>query len=195
MRWSALLLAAVLLTGCVGTDLQPPTPEATPSRVADPAGLRRAAGLPDCMDGPGGRVAGGLPALSLSCLGGDAPVAMASLRGPLVVNLWAVWCTPCRTEGPLLASSAAALQGRVAFVGVDTADPDPALAAEFARAVGWRYMQVQDPGHALSSALGLRGLPVTLFVAADGRVVYRHVGALQSTEQLGDLVAQHLGVT
>lgn len=201
MRWAAALLAVVLLAGCVGTDLTPPLASAAETVVADPAGLRRQHGIPDCpvdtasqSSGPSAAVMGGLPDLTLRCLGGDSPVRLASLRGPMLVNLWAVWCTPCRVEGPHLASFAKAASGRVTLVGVDTADPDPALAAEFAQSVGWTYMQVQDPGHRLPDALGLKGLPLTLFVDASGRVVYRQVGAFESEQQIRDLVASHLGV-
>lgn len=195
MRRLAGLLALTLLTGCVGADLQPPMRSAEVTPVADPAAMRSSRGIAECPVGaPGSAVAGGLPDLTLSCLGGDSPVRLASLRGPMLVNLWAVWCGPCRTEGPHLASFAKAAAGQVALVGVDTADPDPALAAEFAQTVGWTYVQLQDPSHSLSDALGLKGLPVTLFVDSQGRIVYRQVGAFASEQQVRELVSDKLGV-
>ncbi len=200
MRGVAVALAAVtslaLVASCAGTELSPPPRTVTAVAVPDPPAVRRGAGLPDCAPGQAtAPTVGGLPDLTLRCLGGDLPVRLTTLRGPMVVNLWATWCTPCRTEGPLLAQFAADSDGKIALLGVNTADPDPALAAEFARAVGWRYQQLQDPGHSLPDALGMKGLPLTLFVDEKGAIVYRHLGAFQSTQQIKDLTWQYLGVS
>lgn len=196
MRWLAALAVLAFLAGCVGSDLQAPMPRTTSSPVADAPAMRRSAGIPECEPaGPGSPVVGGLPDLTLDCLGGDSTVRLASLRGPMLVNLWATWCAPCRSEGPMLARFAAAASERVSVVGVNTADPDPRAAAEFAKEIGWRHRQLQDPDHLLPDALGLKGLPITLFVDAEGRIVYRQVGAFGSEQQLRDLVAAHLQVS
>ena len=94
-----------------------------------------------------------------------------------------------------MAAFAVAAQGKVTMVGVDTADPDPVVSARFAGSIGWTYPQLQDPNRDLATALGSPGLPVTLFVDAQGRVVYRKVGAFGSAQQVRDLVAEHLSVT
>ena len=189
------VLALAMLAACAGTDLRPPERLTIPP-VADAPALRRGAGIPDCAAAAGAvPVPGGLPDLTLACLGGDTDVRLAALRGPMLVNLWAVWCAPCRVEGPHLAAFAVAAQGKVTMVGVDTADPDPAVSARFAGSIGWTYPQLQDPNRDLATALGSPGLPVTLFVDAQGRVVYRKVGAFGSAQQVRDLVAEHLSVT
>lgn len=202
---TALLVAtAWTVAGCAGTEPVRPTSTATgdptsPAVTApaqDLAALRDQYGIPPCpAPGPGGEVRLGLPAVDLPCLDGSGTLDLATLRGrPTVVNLWATWCGPCREEAPYLAEVAADLEGRVAFLGVDVADPDPAAALTFAGEQAWTYPHVADPDRRFVAALGVNGLPQTLFVGADGLIVHRHVGPVTSAGQLDALVAEHLGV-
>lgn len=111
-----------------------------------------------------------LPTVNLTDLKGDT-VSTASLVGhPLVINVWAVTCAACKTEMPALARVQADLGETVRFIGVNTAEND-ASALAFAADKGVKYQLLSDINGELTGALGITGLPYTLFVAADGTIV------------------------
>jgi thiol-disulfide isomerase/thioredoxin len=113
----------------------------------------------------------------------------------MLVNVWAQWCEPCRQEAPFLAEIAAEYETKVAMLGIDFNDPRPELAIEFAQVASWTYPQVADQDKAISAPLQLSTLPQTLLVDAGGRVVHRHAGPFESTDQIRDLLRSRLGVT
>ena len=124
---------------------------------------------------------GPAPAFSLPDLAEPSRVlSLGELRGrPVLVNFWASWCVPCRKEMPVLEAAYRRLHGRVAFVGVDTNDTRNAALA-FLRQTGVTYPSAYDPHGTAATAYGLFGLPTTVFVAPDGQMIERHVGALSS---------------
>jgi thiol-disulfide isomerase/thioredoxin len=142
-------------------------------------------------------VAGGFPDVTLECLGDGPAVNLAKLRGrPLIVNIWAQWCEPCRAEAPYLAELARKAPGKGVLVyGVDFLDPRPELARAFAREHGLAYPHVTDPDKELGRPLKLVGPPATVFVGADGVVKEIHRGPFTSYEQLRRLAQDKLGVT
>jgi cytochrome c biogenesis protein CcmG/thiol:disulfide interchange protein DsbE len=165
--------------------------DATPAPNLDLAAQKKAAGIPDCPATEAPPAKGGLPDVRVECLGGGREVRLASLRGPTVVNVWASWCGPCRSEAPFLAE--AGRSAAVSVVGVNLADaPDAAVA--FAGSVGWTYPQLYDADLVFRKRLQVVGLPVTFFVRGDGTVAGRHTGELTSPQQLDDLSRQYLGV-
>ncbi len=183
-------LGAFALVGCTVAPGAAGTPSATGSLVE----LRESYGIADCpvTDPSADAVDGGLPRTELPCLGSDRLVNLAGLpRRPMVVNFWAQWCQPCREESPFLREASRA--GGADFLGVNYDDPDQASALEFAGLAGLAYPHVRDRHKQLAS-LGVPGLPVTLFVDADGRIVGRHVGVLESRDQLAALMHDYLGV-
>ncbi|MGC4936340.1 TlpA family protein disulfide reductase [Kribbella sp. DT2] len=133
--------------------------------------------------------------MSLPCLGDGADTRLADLRGPLVVNVWAQWCPPCREEAPFLAALQKKAAGKVKLIGIDYADPRPELARKFAGENGLAYPHLADPDKLVQQPLKVGGPPVTAFVDQDGKIVYVHRGVLKSQQQLDDLVKDKLGVT
>lgn len=129
-----------------------------------------------------------LPALRLPCLTPGPDVDLSALRGrPVLVNLWATWCEPCREEMPLLQSNYLRYGADVQFVGVDTMDQG-AAAAQFLLEVGVTYPQVVDTDGAVLNHVRVPGLPVTVVLDADGRIVGKHIGELTQAS-IDDLLA------
>ena len=102
--------------------------------------------------------------------GAGTKVSTASLIGkPLVLNVWSTTCEACKKEMPALAQLHDDFGDRVRFVGVNQFAND-ATALAFARDKGVTYELLSDQDGELVSALGVAGLPYTLFVAADGTI-------------------------
>lgn len=126
-----------------------------------------------------------LPSVMLPTLEGT-DLDLASLRGaPVVVNLWATWCPPCRRELPVLAQAARAHE-EVRFVFADQGETHDVVDRYLGEGSALdRGSVVLDHHSRLSSDFSSVGLPTTLFFAADGRHVATHVGEL-SAAQLTD---------
>ena len=115
------------------------------------------------------------------------PYALAKLRGkPLVVNFWARWCGPCRVEIPELIRVQRRWKERglvVVGIGLETS---PDTVREFAQAYEMDYtvLLAKDRGPDLMQALGIPagGLPYTLVIDADGRLVAKKLGLISKTE-------------
>lgn len=106
-----------------------------------------------------------------------APVTVDDLRGrPAVVHYWASWCVPCVREAPEIARLNARLGARARLIGVDWSD-DPRRARAFLRRNRWRFPVLADPRSTSGAGNGLVGLPMTLIVDAQGRIVRRMFGA------------------
>ena len=100
-----------------------------------------------------------------------------ALRGyPVVVNIWASWCGPCRFEFPALQRLSARYGKRVAFLGVDSEDSDDA-ARTFLSEAPVPYPSYSDPDNEIKELLGdPRGLPDTAFYDREGELVYLKQG-------------------
>lgn len=115
-----------------------------------------------------------LPAFDLATY----ELLITELEGtPVLVNIWASWCGPCRDEAPHLASAHAEFGDRVQFLGVDILD-ERGSARGFMREYGWTYPSVFDASGAIRDGLGLFGQPATLFYDASGELVKRWSGPL-----------------
>ena len=159
-------------------------------------------GLPAASAGPPvGRAAGPasgrtrLPDLTLPCLSASGrELALRQLTGtPTVINLWASWCGPCRTELPVFERLHESAAGRIRVVGVDTEDSD-AAGRSFVTDTGLRFPQLRDSDGKLGRQLGRSLLPTTVLVTADGRVAQVYTGQPLTDGTLRQLVSAQLGV-
>lgn len=135
-----------------------------------------------------------LPALALAPVG-EAPrldLGKPSDK-PLVINLWATWCTPCRKELPTFNTVAAERTNDVRFIGINIGETVESAAA-FVKEFGSTYDHYVDGTAELQSELSITTLPASVFVRSDGTIAKIHRGAL-TREELEGLLASELGIT
>lgn len=179
-RWIATAgLAVAVAAGLVAYALTPrATTSATGSstsghRVVVQGGKGPGKGLPKLASGVKA------PGFSLARLGGGAPVTLASMRGhPVVLNFFASWCSDCRAELHAFATVSNAPHGDVRFLAVDTNDPNPAKALSLLNKAGDHYPTgIDRHANVANSRYYVEALPVTVFIAANGRIAGQAFGA------------------
>jgi thiol-disulfide isomerase/thioredoxin len=119
--------------------------------------------------------------------GGDGAYEqrIAALHGyPVVANVWASWCGPCRFEFPTLQKLSARYGKRVAFLGIDSDDSD-AAATTFLREAPLSYPSYTDPDKAIADSVGASlGFPDTAFYSRAGKLVYLKQGPYSHESEL-----------
>lgn len=116
------------------------------------------------------------PEVTVRTLDGHA-VSLAGMRGtPVVLNVWASWCAPCRQEAPALNDAARKWNGQVAFLGVDFKDADQAALAYQADVRTPYPVGPADGG--MPAAYGVTAPPETFFIDAQGVVVAQFQGPI-----------------
>jgi cytochrome c biogenesis protein CcmG/thiol:disulfide interchange protein DsbE len=111
------------------------------------------------------------PVSELRELGGDGTGSLADHRGRVVVlNVWASWCPPCRSEMPLLQRTHERIASKGGLVlGVDSQDlSEDAL--RFLREKRIRFASLRDRDGEYADALGVSGLPETFLIDRQGRI-------------------------
>lgn len=199
-RLLAFGFGLALLAGCSGSsggDDGFPAPSFSPNPKHSQ--LVAAAQLDKCPPSQSTPVSGGLPDLTLPCLGrGPAEVHLAGVVGkPLLVNIWGTWCGPCKAETRYLSTLYDDLRPKVRFLGVDTEETSHDAGLAFAPHVQppMRYPLVLDNDKKLLIAMQTSDVPITLFVDASGRLVHRNFGPYRSLDALRADVGRYLGVT
>jgi cytochrome c biogenesis protein CcmG/thiol:disulfide interchange protein DsbE len=107
-----------------------------------------------------------------------------SLRGhPVVINVWAAWCGPCRVELPFVARASLDWGKRVAFLGVDLRDNRDS-AQKLLGEVPLTYPSYEDPDGKIANGYHLVGTPSTIYYDARGKQTYIHQGQYADRQQL-----------
>src|SRR5439155_5682710 len=128
---------------------------------------------------PPAAASGGSPGAPLQLSGTEAisghPISLANYTGkPIVLNLWASWCTGCYAEARALATFART-HPQAQVVGIDIQDSKDGARA-FYRRFGWHHPSIVDSKGVIAARFGLQGLPATLFLDREHRVVARILG-------------------
>lgn len=108
---------------------------------------------------------------------GEFEAHLAGIDRPAVVNVWASWCLPCRSEAPLLDQAHAEYGDRIEFIGIDVQDSQQG-AREFLSEFGLDFDHWFDRDRSVPNHYGAFGTPVTLFFAAGGELVQLHNGII-----------------
>jgi cytochrome c biogenesis protein CcmG/thiol:disulfide interchange protein DsbE len=123
-----------------------------------------------------------LPPLAGRAGGGDGGLSRADLAGsggPVLVNVFASWCMPCRIEHPLLARLAE--QGAVVHA-INYKD-QPENAAAWLKELGDPYRRIgSDRDGRAGIEWGVYGVPETFVVDRAGKIVHKHVGPLMARD-------------
>lgn len=179
VRRAILLVVAALAVAALAAGLLLPAGDDAPGESADRA--------VDITTDRGGRA----PTIDLPALdGSDTRVSLPDGR-PTVLYFFASWCVPCAKELPIV-KEVAAERADVAFLGVDHLDQADD-GREFLARFDVDIPTGHDPGGDVALAYKLRGLPATVFIGADGRIVSTLHGQLDRAtliERIDDLVLQ-----
>ena len=175
MKKVLILLLALSLTGCSSV---------TKTAVAKGQ-------VVDCVDV--NHVAANAGDTLLNCLTGSQKISVESLRGPLIVNVWGSWCGPCADEIPVFVDFYQQASGKVQLLGIAVEEAKAQDSKDFIISYGITWPNLYDAKGITRGTFGM-GVPVTWFIDEQGTVVYKHIGVVNSTEELNDLTAQYLKV-
>ncbi|MBW3606179.1 MAG: TlpA family protein disulfide reductase [Actinobacteria bacterium] len=188
-RWIALAVIAVSLVLAVTFGVR------SLGSASDTSAASTAAAAPAseaATDGP--QAAERAPAPDVTFTTADGTTAsLDDYEGqPLVLNFWASWCPPCVAEmGDVLRPVHEAHSDEVAFLGMNLRD-EPAAAQQIVDSTGVSYDLALDPDGEVFSAFGGVGMPTTVFIDEDGRIVDQHTGAI-TRDQLQAQVDRLIG--
>jgi cytochrome c biogenesis protein CcmG, thiol:disulfide interchange protein DsbE len=179
-----LIVAGVLTVGLVAGVLV-----AVLGGGSDSGGTMR----PGSVSGAGAEVGSPAPDFQLPALDGHGDERLADYRGrPVIVNFWASWCNPCRKEFPLLKQALRDHRAQhLAVIGVTYQDI-PSDSRTFVKQKQATWPQGVDDSGAVAGAFGVRAIPQSFFIRANGTIAARVFGFTSESALAGPL-AQLLG--
>ena len=134
--------------------------------------------------------------LKLSCIDGLSEINYHSIKGPIVVNVWASWCTGCKEEMPYfvdLYANPVFKSGEIKLLGIDVDEKNADSGPNFIKSHGMSWPHLEDTDSRSKLVFG-PGVPVTYFLDKSGAVIHKHIGAYRSKSQLYKAVEKYFEV-
>jgi len=124
------------------------------------------------------------PDFTLSTLDGSS-VTLSAYRGkPILLNLWATWCGPCRAEMPYLQEVFEEKSGEDLVLLTVNLREDETTVRQFMQTEGYTFMVALDRDGAVGNSYSIRGIPTTFFIDSAGVIRSIHIGSFSNTSQI-----------
>ena len=134
--------------------------------------------------------------LKMPCLDGSSEINYHSIKGPIIINVWASWCTGCKEEMPYFVDLYANLifkSGEIKLLGIDVDEKNADSGPNFIKSHGMSWPHLEDTDSRSKLVFG-PGVPVTYFLDESGKVIHKHIGAYRSKSQLYEVVEKYFKV-
>ena len=134
--------------------------------------------------------------LQMQCLDGLLDINFHSIKGPIIINVWASWCEGCKEEMPYfidLYANPVFKSGEIKLLGIDVDEKNADSGPNFIKSYGMSWPHLEDVDGRSKIVFG-PGVPVTYFLDKNGEVIHKHMGAFLSKAQLYEAVEKYFEV-
>ena len=134
--------------------------------------------------------------LKMSCLDSSSEINYHSIKGSIIINVWASWCTGCKEEMPYfvdLYANPIFKSGEIKLLGIDVDEKNADSGPNFIKSHGMSWPHLEDTDSRSKLVFG-PGVPVTYFLDKSGEVIHKHIGAYRSKSQLYEAVEKYFEV-
>ena len=176
---SLLIVISLLLSGCS-------TGEVAPSVALG--------SIPSCNQIDTSKVSE--ESLQMPCLDGFSTINFHSIKGPLIINVWASWCEGCKEEMPYfidLYANPVFKNSEIKLLGIDVDEKNAESGPNFIKSYGMSWPHLEDVDGRSKIVFG-PGVPVTYFLDNTGEIIHKHIGAFLSKAQLYEAVEKYFKV-
>ena len=178
-KLSLLIVITLLLSGCS-------TGEKTPTLAPGE--------IPSCDQIDTSKVT--KKTLQMQCLDGSSNINFHSIKGPIIVNVWASWCEGCKEEMPYfidLYANPVFKNSEIKLLGIDVDEKNAESGPNFIKSYGMSWPNLEDVDGRSKIVFG-PGVPVTYFLDKSGEIIHKHIGAFLSKAQLYKAVEKYFDV-
>jgi cytochrome c biogenesis protein CcmG/thiol:disulfide interchange protein DsbE len=134
--------------------------------------------------------------LKMSCIDGSSEINYHAIKGPIIINVWASWCTGCKEEMPYfvdLYANPMFKSSEIKLLGIDVDEKNADSGPNFIKSYGMSWPHLEDTDGRSKLVFG-PGVPVTYFLDKSGEVIHKHIGAYRSKSQLREAVEKYFEV-